>query len=71
MPFNNQWHIIMRHETLMSLPVMSLGDMSSVRRKEGTGGGGWVHQMDLNSMAMSGHSCERPLVGAGCAILFV
>ena len=37
---------------------MSLGDWFCVNRKSGTGGGGWVHLKDANSMAVSGLSVE-------------
>jgi len=36
-----------------------------MRRKGGTGGGGWAH---LNSMAVSELACRKPLVGTGRAI---
>jgi len=34
--------------------AISLGDRFCVSRKSGTGGGGWVHPKDANSIAMSG-----------------
>ena len=34
----------------------------------GTGGGGWVHLKGANSMAMSGLSCKKALVGTARAI---
>ena len=54
------------HETfsfMMSHPAMSLGDRFCDSRKGGTGGGGWVHPEGANSMAMSGLSDRKVLVG--------
>ena len=34
----------------------------------GTGGSGWVHPKGANSMAMSGLTCRKALVGTGRAI---
>jgi len=39
---------------MMSLLAMSLGLRFCVSRKDGTGGGGWVHPKGVNSMAVSG-----------------
>ena len=50
---------------MMSHPAMSLRDRLCASRKGGAGGGGWVHPKGANSMAASGLSFERPLVGAG------
>ena len=47
---------------------MSLGDRFCVSRKDGTGGGGWVHPKGANSMAMSGLHGRKVLVGTGRAI---
>jgi len=52
----------------MSLPAMSLGIRFWVRRKGGTGGGGWVHPKSANSMAASGLVFRSDLVGTGRAI---
>ena len=52
----------------MSLPAMSLGLRFCVSRKGGTGGGGWVHPEAANSMAVSGLTCRKALVGTGMAI---
>jgi len=52
------------HETfsfMMSLPAMSFGDRFCMSRKGGIGGGGWVHPMDANSMAVClGSAQEKP-----------
>ena len=53
---------------MMSLPAMSLGLRFCVSRKGGTGGGGWVHPMGANSMAVSGLIFRSDLVGTGRAI---
>ena len=37
-------------------------------RRGGTGGGGWVHPKGANSMAVSGLTCRKALVGTGRAI---
>jgi len=50
---------------MMLYLTMSLGDWFCVNRKSGTGGGGWAHLKDANSMVVSGLGCEKPLVGAG------
>jgi len=47
---------------------MSLGLRFCVSRKGGTGGGGWVHLKDVNSMAASGLIFRSDLVGTGRAI---
>ena len=39
-----------------------------MRRKGGTGEGGWMHLKIANSMAMSGLGSRRALVGTGRAI---
>jgi len=39
---------------MMSLLAMSFGDRLCFSRKDGIGGGGWVHQKGANSMAVSG-----------------
>jgi len=52
----------------MSLPAMSLGLRFCVSRKGQTEGGGWVHPKGANSMAMSGLTCRKALVGTGRAI---
>jgi len=44
---------------------MSLGLRFCVSRKGGTGGGGWVHLKDVNSMAASGLIFRSDLVGTG------
>ena len=56
------------HETLMSLPAMSLGLRFCVSRKGRTGGGWWVHPKGANSMAASGVVFRSDLVGTGWAI---
>ena len=58
---------------MMSLPAMSLGLRFCVRRKGGTGRGGWVHPKGANSMAASGLVFRSDLVGTGrtISILFV
>ena len=53
---------------MMSLPAMSLGLRFCVSRKDGTGGGGWVHPKGENSMATSGLVFSSDLVGTGRAI---
>jgi len=50
----------------MSLPALGL--RFCVSRKGGTGGGGWVHLKDANSMATSGLVFRSDLVGTGRAI---
>ena len=50
---------------MMSYLSTFLGDRLCVSRKGGTGGGGWVHPIGANSMAVSGLACEKPMVGAG------
>ena len=48
---------------------MSLEDrFCDSRLKGGTGGGGWVHPEGANSMAVSGLSGRKVLVGTGRAI---
>jgi len=49
----------------MSLPAMSFGNRFCVSRKDSTRGGGWVHLKGANSMAMSGLSVRKSLVGSG------
>ena len=53
---------------MMSLPAMSLGLRFRISRKGGTGGGGWMHPKDANSMAVSGLVFRSDLVGTGRAI---
>jgi len=48
-----------------SLPALGL--RFCVSRKGGTGGGGWVHLKDANSMATSGLVFRSNLVGTGRA----
>jgi len=52
----------------MSLPAMSFGFRFCVSRKDGTGGGGWMHQKGANNMATSGLVFRSDLVGTGRAI---
>ena len=52
----------------MSLLAMSLGLRFCASRKGGTGGDGWVHLKDANSMAVSGLVFRSDLVGTGRAI---
>jgi len=42
---------------------MSFGDKFCVSRKGRTGGGGWVHLLGANSMAMSWLGCRKAMVG--------
>ena len=42
---------------------------SAPAEREGQGGGRWVHPKGANSMAASGLSCRKPLVGTGWAFL--
>ena len=58
----------MCHETfsfMMSYLAVSLGEMSCMSRKGGTGGGGWVHPKDANSMVAFGLRHEKPFARAG------
>jgi len=48
---------------MMSLLAMPSGDRFYMSRKGRTGGGGWVHPKGANSMAVSGLSSERHMVG--------
>ena len=43
----------------------------SICKKDGTGGGGWVHLKGTNSMAVSGLCGRKVLVGTGRAISIV
>ena len=53
---------------MMSLPAMSLGLRFRISRKGGTGGGGWMHPKDANSMAVSGLVFRSDLIGTERAI---
>ena len=50
---------------MMSYLAVSLGEMSCMSRKGGTGGGGWVHPKDANSMVAFGLRHEKPFARAG------
>jgi len=50
---------------MMSLPAISFGDRFCFSRKDGIGGGGWVHPKGTNSMVASGLGCRNDLVGTG------
>ena len=47
---------------------MSFGDRFCVSRKGGTGGGGWVHLLSANSMAVSWLGCRKAMVGTEWSI---
>ena len=47
---------------------MSFSDRFYVSRKGGTGGGGWVHLLCANSMAVSWLGCRKAMVGTGWPI---
>jgi len=51
----------------MSLPATFFGYRFCFSRKGGIGGGGWVHPLDADSMAVSGLSFRNALVGSGWA----
>jgi len=53
---------------MMSLPAMSLGLRFCVSRKDGTGGGGYMHLKGANSIAASGLVFRSDLVGTGRTI---
>jgi len=53
---------------MMPLPAISLELRFCVSRKGGTGGVGWVHPKDANSMAASGLVFRSDLVGTSGAI---
>jgi len=53
---------------MMSFPSMSFGDRLCFSRKDGRGGGGWVHPKVASSMAMSGLGYRSDLVSTGRAI---
>ena len=50
---------------------MSLEDRFCASRKDGTGGGGWVHSKGANSMAVSELCGRKVLVGTVRAISVV
>ena len=56
-----RWHE--NFHLVMSLGATFFGDRFYVSRKGGTGGDGWVHPKDVNSMALSGLSFRDTLVG--------
>jgi len=51
----------------MSLPAMTFGDRFCFSRKDGIGGGVWVHPKGADSMAVFGLSFRNTLVGSGWA----
>ena len=53
---------------MMLLPAMSFGDRYCFSRKDGIGGGGWVHWKGANSMVTSGLISRSDLVGIERAI---
>jgi len=48
----------------MSLPAMTSGDRFCFSKKGGIGGGGWVHLIGADSMAVCGLCFENTLVGS-------
>ena len=56
---------------VMYLLAMSLGLRFCASSKGGTGGGGWAHPKGANSMAASGLSYRKALVGTGLAIFLL